>query len=53
MKPKVGQYYYAPHGRGFCIYRYTEVTDGFQSASPVLSEPKFYDREKAKTCLRT
>ena len=48
MKPKVGQYYYAPHGRGFCIYSYTEVTNGIQSASPVLSEPKFYDREKAK-----
>ena len=48
MKPQVGQYHYSPHGRGFRIYRYTEVTDNFQSASPVLSEPIFYDREKAK-----
>ena len=48
MKPQVGQYHYTPHGRGFRIYRYTEVTDSFQSASPVLSEPIFYDREKAK-----
>ena len=38
MKPQVGQYHYTPHGRGFRIYRYTEVTDSFQSASPVLSE---------------
>ena len=48
MKPQVGQYHYSPHGRGFRIYRYTEVTDNFQSASPVLNEPIFYDREKAK-----
>ena len=48
MKPQVGQYHYTPHGRGFRIYRYPEVTDSFQSASPVLSEPIFYDREKAK-----
>lgn len=45
MKPQVGQYHYTPHGRGFRIYRYTEVTDSFQSASPVLSEPTFYDVE--------
>ena len=48
MKPQVGHYIYTPHGRGFRIYRYTEVTDSFQSASPVLSEPIIYDREKAK-----
>lgn len=48
MKPQVGQYHYILHGRGFRIYRYTEVTDSFQSSSPVLSEPTFYDREKAK-----
>ena len=36
MKPQVGQYHYSPHGRGFRIYRYTEVTDNF------------HDREKAK-----
>ena len=48
MKPQVGQYHYSPHGRGFRIYRYPEVTDNFQSASPVLNEPIFYDREKAK-----
>lgn len=48
MKPKVGQYYYAPHGRGFRIYRYKEVTDTFHSALPVQSEPIFYDREQAK-----
>lgn len=48
MKPIVGQYYYAPRGRGFRIYRYTMVADGFRSASPVSDEPIFFDREEAK-----
>lgn len=44
MKPKTGQYVYMPHGRGFQIYRW----DSDWSASPVMSEPIFYDREKAR-----
>lgn len=48
MKPKVGQYYYAPRGREFHIYRYDVVTDKFQSASLVLNEPIYYDQEQAK-----
>lgn len=48
MKPKVGQYYYAPRGRGFRIYRYDVVTDTFQSASPAPDEPTYHDREEAR-----
>ena len=48
MKPQVGQYHFSRHGQCYAISRYTNVTDNFQSASPVLNEPIFYDREKAK-----
>lgn len=48
MRPKVGQYYYAPYGRGFRIYRYDSVTENGSSASPVNSEPIYYNQEDAR-----
>ena len=47
-QPRTGQYYYAPHGRGFRIYRYVSVTAMTSTASPVTDEPIYYDREEAK-----
>lgn len=48
MKPKVGQYYYAPHGRFFHIYRWECVTETGGAASPVPDEPRFINREEAR-----
>lgn len=48
MKPKVGQYFYTPRGRGFRIYRYDSVTETTSSASPVTSEPLYFNREEAR-----
>lgn len=48
MKPKVGQCYYAPRGRGFRIYRYTSVTATTSTASPVPDEPIYFDREEVR-----
>ena len=47
MKPKVGQYFYQPHGHGFRIYRWTFVSAESCSASRVEDEPTYYDREEA------
>lgn len=48
MTAKVGQYYYAPKGRHFRIYRYTSVTETCSSASLVLEEPMYADRHEAR-----
>lgn len=48
MQPKVGQYYFAPRGRHFCIYRYTHVSENGSAASPVTSERPFTDKEDAR-----
>lgn len=48
MKANIGQYFYAPSGRAFRIYRYDSVTDKGTVASPVQDEPYYYDREEAR-----
>lgn len=48
MKPKVGMYHYVFRGCGFRIYRYNSVAEKTSSASPVINEPIFYDREEAR-----
>lgn len=48
MKPKVGQYFYAPRGRFFRIYRYDFVSAEATTAIPVQSEPFYADREQAR-----
>lgn len=48
MTAKLGQYYYAPKGRHFRIYRYTSVTETCSSASLVLEEPMYADRQSAR-----
>lgn len=45
---KLGQYYYAPRGRGWRIYRYTSVTATGSVASPVVEEPIYFNREEAR-----
>ena len=48
MKPKVGQYYYTFHGKGYRIFQYIEVTDRGSSAAPVHEEPTYFNREAAR-----
>lgn len=48
MKPKVGEYYYLPHGRGFRIYRYDEVTETGFVASPAMDEETLFSRDEAR-----
>ena len=48
MKPKAGQYFYAPRGRFFRIYRYEFVSAGATTASPVQDEPFYHDRQAAR-----
>ena len=47
MKPRPGQYFYTPRGRGFRIYRYDYVSPTATTAQPVPSEPMFFKREEA------
>ncbi|WP_290054996.1 hypothetical protein [uncultured Muribaculum sp.] len=46
MQPKVGQYYYAPCGRSFRLYRYTSVTTAGSQAEPTCM--RFDSREEAR-----
>ena len=48
MKPKVGQCYYAPRGRGFYIYRYDFVGATTSTAVLLPDEPIYRDREEAR-----
>ena len=48
MKPKVGQCYYALHGRGYRIYRYDYVGETVSTAAPVSDEPIYWDKEEAR-----
>lgn len=45
---KIGQYYYAPRGPYFRIYRCTHVSESGFSATPVSTEPAFRNREDAR-----
>lgn len=48
MKPKVGQYFYAPHGQGFRIYCYDYVSDTGALSSPAMGEATYFEREEAR-----
>jgi len=44
---KEGEYYYAPYGRKFQIYKVTHAGDGYETAEKVMGE-WYMTREEAK-----
>lgn len=47
MKPRAGQYFCRPRGRGWRVYQYDYVSPTATSAHPVAGEPLFFRREEA------
>ncbi len=48
MKPQIGQYYYAPRGRFFRIFRCDNVSAGGYTGVPVMSENLCDNPEQAR-----
>ncbi|MBD5267972.1 MAG: hypothetical protein HDS41_07365 [Bacteroides sp.] len=48
MKPKIGQYYYAPRGRFFRIFQCDHVSETGYTGTPVMTENLCNTAEQAR-----